>query len=66
MGFVYVEFEGGAKGGAVRGAVEVSFVFPWKEYRLPEKELHQTKDCGNAGAFPKKKLKLPFVLFLRP
>ena len=46
MGFVYVEFEGGAKGGAVRGAVEVFFVFPWKEYHLPETELHQTKDCG--------------------
>ena len=66
MGFVYVESGGGAKGGAVPEAGEVFFVFPLKEYHLPETELHQTKDCGNAGAFPKKKLKLPFVLFLHP
>ena len=55
MGFVYVESEDGAKGGAVPGAVEVSFVFPWKEYHLPETELHQTKDCGCCRRLPGKK-----------
>ena len=55
MGFVYVESEDGAKGGAVPGAVEVFFVFPWKEYHLPETELHQTKDCGYYLRRPGKK-----------
>jgi|OM-RGC.v1.035605487 hypothetical protein len=66
MGFVYVESEDGSKGGAVPGAVEVFFVFPWKEYHLPETEFHQTKDCGFCRKRPGKKLKPTVVLFLRP
>ena len=66
MGFVYVESEDGAKGGAVPGAVEVSFVFPWKEYHLFERERDQTKDFGCCRRRPGKKLKPTVVLFLRP
>ena len=55
MGFVYVESEGEAKGGAVPGAFEVFFVFPWKENHLPETELHQTEDCVYCLRRPGKK-----------
>ena len=66
MGFVYVESEGGAKGGAVPGAVEVFFVFPWRNIIYPKQSFTRRKTADAAGGVLEKKLKPTVVLFLCP